>query len=78
MVRHPDYHEATRRLTACVTLDRLAEVLGASTASVRRARLDVGSKAYRSPPPNWKAGVITCARERIRELEQLVRDLEDA
>lgn len=46
-----------------------------SEATVRRARLEPSSPAYRSPPPNWKEAIIRLAEQRIETLTELVRTL---
>ena len=71
-----DFREATDRLTSCVTLGDLARASGVSDASVRRARLDPTSSAYRSPPPNWREAVVKLARERADRLARLASEVE--
>lgn len=70
------FTEATDRLTACPTLETLADVLGASYGTVRQARLAPDSGGYRNPPPGWQAGVAKLARQRARELVKLAKALE--
>lgn len=67
-----DFKEATDRLTARVTLADIAEACGSHPNSIDRARLEPGSKSYRSPPTEWEAAVIRLARQRLRDLEHLV------
>ena len=70
-----DFKEASSRLTDGHTLADIAAETGMSEATVRRARLDADSPAYRSPPPNWKEAVIRLAEKRIEALTELVRAL---
>lgn len=68
-----DFKEASTRLTDGHTLADIAAATGMSEATVRRARLEASSSAYRSPPPNWKQAIVRLAEERIAELKELVQ-----
>jgi hypothetical protein len=70
-----DFKEATDRLTARVTLAVIAEACGAHPNSIDRARLDPGSKNYRTPPPEWQSAVVRLARDRAKELLQLAEEI---
>jgi hypothetical protein len=70
-----DFKEASSRLTDGHTLADIAAETGMSEATVRRARLDPDSPAFRSPPPNWKAAIIALAEQRIESLRELIRAL---
>lgn len=70
-----DFKEASSRLTAGHTLADIAAETGMSEATVRRARLDPSSSAYRSPPTVWKEAIIRLAEARIAELTELVSRL---
>lgn len=70
-----DFKEASSRLIDGHTLADVASETGMSEATVRRARLEPGSPAYRSPPPNWKKAIIELAEERIESLSALIRAL---
>lgn len=70
-----DFKEASSRLTDGHTLADIAAETGMSEATIRRARLDPGSPAYRPPPPNWKEAVIRIAEQRIASLRELVSAL---
>jgi hypothetical protein len=67
-----DFKEASSRLTDGHTLADIAAETGMSEATVRRARLDPSSPAYRSPPPNWKEAIIRLAEQRIESLRALI------
>ena len=70
-----EFKEASSRLTDGHTLADIAAETGMSEATVRRARLEPNSPAYRSPPPNWKEAIIRLAEQRIEALTELVRVL---
>jgi hypothetical protein len=70
-----EFKEASSRLTDGHTLADIAAETGMSEATVRRARLEPSSPAYRSPPPNWKEAIIRLAEQRIEALTDLVRIL---
>lgn len=71
------FKEATSRLTGmCITLADIARKTGKSDASIRRARLDPESAAYRTPPATWRAGLAGLARERAADLEAFAEQLE--
>jgi hypothetical protein len=70
-----DFKEASSRLTDGHTLADIAAETGMSEATVRRARLELGSSAYRSPPQNWKDAIIKLAEQRIESLRELISAL---
>lgn len=72
-----DFKEASSRLTDGHTLADIAAETGMSEATVRRARLEPGTAAYRSPPGTWKEAIIRLAKARIKELEDLIEHLQD-
>lgn len=72
-----DFKEASSRLTDGHTLADIAAEVGMSEATVRRARLDPESPAYRSPPPNWKAAITRLAEQRIHDLRGLISSLKE-
>lgn len=72
-----EFKEASSRLTDGHTLADIAAETGMSEATVRRARLQSDSSAYRSPPPKWKEAIIRLAEERIRQLRALITSLEE-
>jgi hypothetical protein len=71
-----DFKEASSRLTTCHNLADLASETGMSEATIRRARLEPGSSAYRSPPPQWRDAIIRLAEQRIEQLRELVAALQ--
>jgi hypothetical protein len=70
-----EFKEASSRLTDGHTLADIATETGMSEATVRRARLEPSSPAYRSPPPNWREAVIRLAEQRIESLRELIKAL---
>ncbi len=70
-----EFKEASSRLTDGHTLADIAAETGMSEATVRRARLERDSPAYRSPPPNWREAIIKLAEQRIESLRDLISAL---
>lgn len=70
-----EFKEASSRLTFGHTLADIAAETGMSEATVRRARLDPSSPAYRSPPTEWKRAIVRLAEQRIEQLRQLIAEL---
>jgi len=70
-----NFRDATDQLTDCPSHDDIATAAGASVQSIRQARMDPDSPAYRTPPPNWREAVIRLAEERIERLRQLIEGL---
>lgn len=70
-----DFKEASSQLTDGDTLADIAAETGMSEATIRRARLEPGSPAYRPPPPNWKEAIIRLAEQRIANLRDLISAL---
>jgi hypothetical protein len=70
-----EFKEASSRLTDGHTLADIAAETGMSEATVRRARLEPSSPAYRSPPPNWKEAITRLAEQRIAQLNDLLTRL---
>ncbi len=71
-----DFKAASDRLTECITLSDIAKEANVSDASIRRARLDKDTKAYRKPPATWGRAIAQLARRRAKELERLATRLE--
>lgn len=55
----------------------LAEAFGLQPQTIRQMRLAPDAASYRSPPAGWQKVIVRLARERGRELDQLVKSLED-
>lgn len=53
----------------------VADAMGVSEATARRAKLDPDSPAYRTPPSSWREAVIQLAETRIARLRQLIEEL---
>jgi hypothetical protein len=70
-----NFKKATDELLASVTLQDLADALGVSVQSVRQARVEEGSSAHRSPPPEWERGVSRLATKRSERLQRLAGTL---
>lgn len=70
-----NFKDASSQLIDGHTLADIAAETGMSEATVRRARLEPGSPAYRPPPQNWKEAIIRLAEQRIEVLTDLIRAL---
>jgi hypothetical protein len=70
-----DFRTATDLLGLPAT--ELAEAFGLQPQTIRQMRLAAGAASYRSPPAGWEKVIVRLARERGRELEQLVKALEN-
>lgn len=72
-----DFKTATDRLSAAkITADDLAEAFGVVRNTIARARLDLSSPAYRSPPENWRPVLARLARERSRQLAEFAEEMD--
>jgi hypothetical protein len=56
----------------------LAEAFGLQPQTIRQMRLAPDAASYRSPPAGWQKVIVRLARERGRELDQLVKALENS
>lgn len=70
-----NFKKATDELLSPVTLTDLAQALGVSVQSVRQARANEASTAYRSPPPEWERAVSKVAANRSERLQRLASAL---
>ena len=70
-----DFKKATDGLFDRVDHTALAESLGASSASIRQARLSPEAKAHREPPKDWQYAVIRLAERRILKYRQLIEQV---
>lgn len=73
-----DFKEATDRLTTRVTLADVAHACGSHPNSIDRARLEPGSKSYRTPPQGWETAVAALAKERGNDLLALASAMEQS
>lgn len=55
----------------------LAKAFNLQPQTIRQMRLAPGAASYRSPPAGWEKVIVRLARERGRELDQLVKALEN-
>ena len=70
------FRAATDRLLALgIDMAELAHACSVAHNTIRRARLDPASPAYRPPPGGWEAIVAQMARDRAEELLRLAREL---
>jgi hypothetical protein len=72
-----NFRKATDALLESVTLQDLADALGVSLQTVRQARADEGSTAYRSPPPEWQAAARKLALRAAARYSRLADHLAD-
>jgi hypothetical protein len=70
------FRQATDSLLESVTLEDLAQALGASVQAVRQARASEGSSSHRSPPQGWEKAVSKLAREQAAKLLTLAHRLQ--
>jgi hypothetical protein len=70
-----NFKRATDELLIHPTLEDLADTLGVSTQSVRQARMDKSSKAYRQPPDGWEQALLRLTENTIAHYERLARGL---
>lgn len=70
------FREATDSLFAGIGHEDLASALGASVASIRQARLKDTAKSHRAPPREWEAAVIGLAKQKIKQYQELIAELE--
>ena len=72
-----DFKRATDEFASCgVGLVDIAGALGAPYSAVKHARLDPGSRHYRTPPPDWQPRLRKLAEERGGRLLKLAEELE--
>ena len=70
-----DFKKSTEELMAGMTRGEIADALGVSEATVRQARLEPSTKAYRNPPSGWETTLAKLARERAARLIKLAKTL---
>ena len=71
-----DFKEATDVLFDKIDHDAIANAIGVSVASIRQARLRDGAAAKRAPPEGWPKAAASLARQRISELEALLKEID--
>jgi len=71
-----DFKTATDALFERITHGDLAAELGVSIASIRQARLNNKSMAYREAPKDWERAIKVLAEGRIRHYHELVGQLD--
>jgi len=70
-----NFRSATDELLTHPTLQDLAETLRVSVQSIRQARADTESAAFREPPPGWEKGVLILAEKATAHYEKLAKTL---
>ncbi len=71
-----NFKQATDVLGDYVTHQRIAAECSVSVQTIRQARLDKENPNHRSPPQTWSRVIVRLARQRAKQLERLVTDLE--
>ena len=71
-----NFRKATDELLSSVTLEDLANALGASLQAVRQARAEEGSAGFRRPPEGWEAAAAKLARRQAVKLDRLASRLD--
>ena len=69
------FHEAVDALCTPLTHQDVAKALGVSVQTVRQARLNEVSDAFRAPPKNWKTAIIRLAESRVLHYRKLIERL---
>jgi hypothetical protein len=72
-----NFRQCTDRLLEKITLDDLAKEMDVSVQSLRQARAEPHSTAYRSPPQGWANAGRTLARKRIKSLEKMLKTMDE-
>lgn len=72
-----NFRSATDELLTHPTLQDLAKALRVSVQSIRQARADIESAAFREPPPGWEEGVLTLAEKAAAHYQRLAKRLRD-
>lgn len=67
-----NFKKITDELFVRVTSDDLAKEAGVSGQTIRKARLEEGTTASRSPPPGWQKAAIRLAEKQITHFQKLV------
>lgn len=72
-----NFRKCTDTLLEKITLDDMAKEMGVSVQSLRQARAEPHSTAYRSPPQGWEPAARALARKRIKSLEKVLKAMDD-
>jgi hypothetical protein len=70
-----NFKKATDELLEHPTLEDLANDLGVSLQSIRQARAERGSTAYRAPPPGWEEATRRLAESSAAYHQRLAKKL---
>ena len=70
-----NFKQATDALLETVTLEDLAKAMGVSIQTLRQARAAEGTKAHRSPPPDWERAVIKLAERQAKAFSRLAEQV---
>jgi hypothetical protein len=69
------FRDAVDAICDSLSHEDVAKALGVSVQTVRQARLSEDSKAFRTPPKNWKAAIIRLAEARVLHYRKLIDKL---
>jgi hypothetical protein len=70
-----NFREAVDVLCKPLTHRHVAKALDVSVQTVRQARLNVDSSAFRPPPKNWRGAIIRLAEARMVHYRKLIEKL---
>jgi len=70
-----NFKKATDELLEHPTLEDLAKLLGVSLQSIRQARAEKESTAYRAPPPGWEHATRRLAESSAAHYQRLAKKL---
>jgi hypothetical protein len=70
-----DFKKITDELFARLTSDDLAKEAKVSAQTIRKARLEEGTTASRSPPPGWAAAAMRLAEKQAKHFQKLADKL---
>lgn len=70
-----DFKKITDELFVRLTSDDLAKEAKVSGQTIRKARLEEGTSASRSPPPGWKQAAIRLAEKQVAHFTRLAARL---
>ena len=67
-----NFREALDALCSTVDHKDVADALGVSVQTVRQARMNADSSAFRAPPKDWEESVIRLAEKRVLHYRKLI------